>query len=277
MNREVKRVSIARPAMDGDGVALKRNDLFDGRLDPFLMLDELKALPTDSPNGFPVHPHRGIQTLSYIIDGFMSHQDSMGNQSKITAGSLQWMHTGKGIEHSETPGVDTNGLWGFQFWLNVPRDEKYQAPQYQDVAVNEQIIIEQTAYRVKVLAGEVVIGGKAYQHTFQSLAGDANLVDIEWSEQGNCEISTPNQNAAVFVLTGTLTVNDAVRTYKAAELIELSEGESIQLTGNEGTRVLFFSGNPIGEPIVHRGPFVMTSDAEIMQTIQAYRDGTLVS
>jgi len=274
MLREIKTMTLAQPAMDGDGVALHRNDLFTGRLDPFLMLDEMKSDPSEKPNGFPVHPHRGIQTLSYMIHGSMQHKDSMGNASQINRDSLQWMHTGKGILHSETPIVDQDGLWGFQFWLNVPRDEKYQSPQYEDFTHTGEIDLGQAT--LKVLAGEWSVNQAQHGSAFHRLAGNAGLADIEWQSQQTVQIQADEPTLAIFVISGSVQVNgkDWVKQHQLVEFNKQS-GE-IELTAIEsGSRVLVFKGQPINEPIYHRGPFVMTNEAEMAETLEAYRNGTL--
>lgn len=276
MNREIKAVSKAFPTMDGDGVALQRNDLFDGRLDPFLMLDEFKASPSDALNGFPVHPHRGIQTLSYMIHGAIQHKDSLGTQSEVKAGGLQWMHTGQGILHDERPSVDENGLWGFQFWLNVPREEKYQPPQYQDTPAEQTLITQRDNICLRVLAGNWQFDGQHYQAPFQQLSGEGALADLTWQQNQSITLHSSSTTLAIFVLTGTLEV-DAKRRFQPGELVQFSHGDQVTLNGIlKDTRILIFKGEPIGEPIFHRGPFVMTNAEEMRETIEAFHNGTLV-
>lgn len=280
MLRIPEKITPAEPTTDGDGVDLKRTRLFDGRLDPFLMLDEIKANPDESPNAFPVHPHRGIQTLTYLIHGKMAHQDSMGNQSEILAGSLQWMHTGKGIEHSEKPSVDAQGLWGFQFWLNVPREEKFQPPQYQDISSKDILQMNLDGVEVKLLAGCLRLNDQPYRSTFQKLSGKASLVDLNWQYRQLVKIETDAANAGMFVIANEVFVvkpSGDFQKIPAGQFVSFSSGNQVQLHADDGARVLFFAGEPIAEPIVHQGPFVMTSEAEIRETIQAYREGTLVA
>ncbi|MBN2646225.1 MAG: pirin family protein [Thiotrichales bacterium] len=279
MYRPIQQLSQAQPATDGDGVALFRNALFNGRLDPFLMLDEIKAAPEDSVGAFPIHPHRGIQTLSYLINGAMGHRDSMGNASTVRAGGLQWMHTGQGIEHGEIPQVDDQGLWGFQFWLNVPRAEKYQAPRYQDVSAEHLPWCPLCTDKVllKVVAGTVQLNQQAYDSVFRELSGTAALADVIWQDAESLEWHSSHSSAALYVLSGQVQLNEQT-TVKPGQLVQLSNQNDLPLLidGQSGSRVLIFSGEPIGEPIVHRGPFVMTTQQEIDQTLQAYRQGTLV-
>lgn len=279
MLRVPKMITSAQPAMDGDGVTLMRNDIFDGRLDPFLMLDEIKAAPGDSPNAFPVHPHRGIQTLTYLIDGKMAHQDSMGNASEILKGGLQWMHTGQGIEHSEKPDVDQNGLWGFQFWLNVPHEEKFQPPKYQDIPAGEVLNLELHGIQAKLLAGSLRLNDRPYRASFQGLAGKASLLDASWQCRQLLKIETDALSAGLFVTSGEVFVVKPSGEFikiKQGQLVAFGEGDKVNLHAENGARALFFCAEPIGEPIVHRGPFVMTSEAEIRETIMAYQNGTLV-
>ena len=275
MLREIESIHSARPAHDGDGVALMRNDLFDGRLDPFLMLDQIEAKPNDSVGAFPVHPHRGIQTLSYIIHGGMAHKDSMGNASQIASGGIQWMHTGRGIEHSEIPLLDEQGLLGFQFWLNVTREEKFQAPHYQDMSAEQLTTMALSHAKIKLIAGDWQINQSQQHSSFNRLSGQAGVLDIAWSDEEPIEIYENATTLAGYVYGGTIQVNSNTQL-QAGQLVQFSKGERVQLNGIKNSGLLIFKGEPIGETIVHRGPFVMTSATEIEQTIQAYRNGTLV-
>lgn len=275
MYRNIKQVSQAKPTSDGDGVSLKRNDFFAGELDPFLMLDEFKASPEERPNGFPTHPHRGIQTLSYMIHGKMSHKDSLGNESEVAANQLQWMHTGKGILHSEKPDVDENGVWGFQFWLNVPREEKYQQASYQDFAASAEI--NEKGMFARILAGNWQINQQNYTADFQKLASEGSLLDVELQENSQVQITDTASSFAIYIIQGNLQVNQK-DSFSAGSLIKLeSEGDLVEISAHHnGARALVFKGQPIGEKIVHYGPFVMNSEAEIKETLQAYRENRLV-
>lgn len=275
MLREIEYIRQAQPAMDGDGVALQRNALFDGSLDPFLMLDELHADPSDQVGAFPVHPHRGIQTFSYMIHGGMAHKDSMGNASQISAGGLQWMHTARGIEHAEKPFVDDNGLWGFQFWLNVPHAEKFIEPTYQDVAADELTWQDVAGAQIKVLAGELRVNQQNLASAFNRLSNAATVADINWQAESELMIEAPDSTLAIFVLSGEVTINQ--KTFASSgKLVKFASGDEIQLQGTAETRLLLFKGEPIGEPIVHKGPFVMTTEEEMRQTLQDYREGRLI-
>jgi hypothetical protein len=275
MLREIAFIRQAQAAMDGDGVALQRNALFGGELDPFLMLDELKANPDDQVGAFPVHPHRGIQTFSYLINGGMAHQDSMGNASQVSAGGLQWMHTARGIEHAEKPFIDEQGLWGFQFWLNVPHEEKFIEPSYQDVSADELTWQSIAGVQIKVLAGQLQVEQQSLQSSFNRLSNAATVADLDWQQDSTIRLQTSDSSLAIFVLTGTVKINDQ-NEVKAGQLVKFDEGDEVQLQGDAESRLLVFSGEPIGEPIVHRGPFVMTSEEEMRQTLQDYREGRLI-
>ncbi|BBP47045.1 putative quercetin 2,3-dioxygenase [Thiosulfatimonas sediminis] len=275
MHREIEFIRQAQPAMDGDGVALKRNALFNGELDPFLMLDELKASPDDDVGAFPVHPHRGIQTFSYMIHGGMAHRDSMGNASQVSAGGLQWMHTARGIEHAEKPFIDAHGLWGFQFWLNVPHAEKFAEPSYQDVAAAELVWQEVDGVAIKVLAGALNVNQQLLKSSFNRLSHAATVADLVWQQEACLNIQAVEKSLALFVLTGHVQINQRASA-KAGQLVKFAQGEEVLLQGRAESRILLFKGEPIGEPIVHRGPFVMTTDAEMRQTLQDYREGRLI-
>jgi len=277
MIREIKHITQSIPTMDGDGVALQRNALFDGRLDPFLMLDEIKAEPNDSPNSFPIHPHRGIQTLSYIINGSMQHKDSLGNESLIKAGDLQWMHTGQGILHSEKPGVDDKGLWGFQFWLNVPRPEKYQTPDYADIPAELSKTVQIEQAQLKILAGHWQFNHQTYQVSFQKLSGQGALTDIYWSAPSEITLQSSASSLGLFIIEGQIEINQQT-TLKKGTLVQFNSGEEILLNSpkEQPSRLLIFKGEPINEPIYHRGSFVMTNAEEMEETVKAYQNGTLI-
>lgn len=275
MLREMEFVRQAQAAMDGDGVALQRNAMFDGEFDPFLMLDELKADPDDQVGAFPVHPHRGIQTFSYMIHGGMAHQDSMGNASQVSAGGLQWMHTARGIEHAEKPFIDEHGLWGFQFWLNVPHAEKFVEPSYQDVAAEALEWHEVDGVMIKLLAGELQVDQQRLESGFNRLSNAASVADLDWQQEREITVKAQDTTLGIFVLTGRVQVNQKTDA-KAGQLLKFSAGDELQLQGSAETRLLLFKGEPIGEPIVHRGPFVMTTEEEMRQTLQDYREGRLI-
>lgn len=272
--RSVKQVFTAQDAMDGDGVKLTRHDLFSGVLDPFIMLDEFKAPANQPPNGFPRHPHRGIQTLSYLIDGAMAHADSLGTESTVTAGGLQWMNSGQGIEHLEQPQIDENGLWGYQFWLHIPKAEKYQPPSYQAVAAEQTLALKLPGLGGQLLAGDWQIENEAYECPFQKLAGNGALADFTWKEDRTLKIQTREATLAVRAIVGEVSIVN--QTLGAGQLAVLDKGEALALTAKAGSRVLVFKGTPIGEPIVQKGPFVMNTQEEVLETIQAYQSGRLI-
>lgn len=280
MLRTIDFIRSSTPSSDGDGVALLRNAWFNGDLDPFLMLDEIKANPEDSIGAFPVHPHRGIQTLSYFIHGGMAHQDSMGNASQVSAGGIQWMHSGRGIEHAENPFIDQQGLWGFQFWLNVPHVEKFIAPQYLDRKDIQMPWQDYSTFQVKPVAGSsgLEVDNQIYsvKSDFNRLSGQASVIDLQWQSTQTIYIPSEQATLAIYVIAGDIEINE-LEVVNTGKLVKFSKtGSRVCLAGNNKSRALIFQGQPIGESIVHQGPFVMTSEQEIRQTIQDYRNGTLI-
>ncbi len=268
----------AHKTMDGDGVNITRIADFTGRnLDPFLMIDELKsAEEADYIGGFPPHPHRGIETFSYILKGGMEHKDQLGNVKTIQTGDVQWMSTGSGVVHSEMPLADSDyGLHGFQIWLNMPASEKMRPARYQDTTSTP--IPEHknaTGAQLRSLAGQWLFAGQTLVAPIQDLAGDAEIADVNIEAGGSAEL-TLNQHAfvAVYIYSGELLIAGGER-YRAQQLLLVDSSEVLTLTASTaGAGVLILAGTPIKEDIVHMGPFVMNSQAEIRQAIDDYQNG----
>lgn len=273
MLRKVKSVFTSRPATDGEDVDLQRLDFFSGQLDPFLMIDEIKAQAGLKLKGFPPHPHRGIQTLSYLRHGSMQHQDSLGNKGEVHPGGLQWMDSGEGILHSEIPVTDAQGLWGYQLWLNLPSERKYQPPRYQDISAAETAEFIGDNIKFKALAGEWQFNDKTLTSQFDRLSGKAALAEVNLMHNSEIDIQASETTFALYVIHGRIQVNDE-QHIKSDQLVTFQQGSRIQITGSEHENiVLLLKGEPIGEPIVHYGPFVMNTQTEIKQTIRAYNEG----
>ncbi len=281
--RTLERIIPAVTTSDGAGVKLRRSigarpSL---RLDPFLMLDEFG---TDNPDdyiaGFPPHPHRGFETVTYMLDGHMRHEDHLGNVGELTAGGVQWMTAGRGVIHSEMPQQKEGRMRGFQLWINLPAREKMRAADYRDLAANELPLVERNGARVKVIAGRLdsdqgsvsgPVGGGATEPVFLDLAleGDAAF-----------DVDLPaGHNAFVYAYEGELTVGSgaAAKPLPTRAAGILSSGEAVRLrAGAGGAGVIVLAGRPLGEPVVQYGPFVMNSQEEIDQALRDYRDGVLV-
>lgn len=260
---------------DGAGVSLTRiiGQPSLPRLDPFLMLD---FFGSDKPNeylaGFPAHPHRGFQTVTYMLDGKMRHKDSVGNEGVIEAGGIQWMNAGKGIIHEEMPEQEDGLLRGFQLWVNLPSGEKMSAPNYQDIKPQDVTVIEKDNMTVRVLAG----GYEGHVGPVKTDAVDSIFLDVHLSMSGasfSQEIAIDN-TLFIYVYEGSVYSGD--ETIESGELSVYSEGESFTVTANNTSRFIVVSGKPLNEPVVQYGPFVMNSEQEIMQAIKDYQSGVLI-
>lgn len=272
MSRILRRAQ-GMPASDGAGVKLSRIIGQPGlkNLDPFLMLDEFGSdKPQDYLAGFPPHPHRGFQTVTYMLEGKMGHKDSVGNSGIIEDGGLQWMNAGKGIIHEEMPQQTQGRMRGFQLWVNLPAKEKMSAPGYQDIPSAEIPEVQVDQAKVRVLAGEFQgitgpVSTQAIQPQFLDLHIDSGG-RISWDTQ-------PTHNGFLYVYEGTVQVGK--ETLKKGQLGVLEFDTSIEVSASEEAKAIFVSGQPINEPIAQYGPFVMNTDAELRQAMQDYQAGVL--
>ncbi len=276
--REVKKAVSSRPATDGAGVKINRLTGFARGLlmDPFLMLDEIRSdTKDDFVAGFPPHPHRGFETVTYMREGGFSHEDSMGNSGTITRGGAQWMTAGSGVIHSEMPTVDADRIHGFQFWLNLPAREKMRSPKYRDIQVDEIPVLSHEDAEIRLIAGSVTIDGEALRGPVNGKATRPLIADVTLSSGGTFSIAYPSSLVTQFyVYEGVVSV--AGTEVRASKLAYLDEGDLVVLKAGEDSGLLLFGGQPINEPVAHYGPFVMTTQEEIEQAMQDYRDGTLV-
>jgi redox-sensitive bicupin YhaK (pirin superfamily) len=276
-SREVERLVKGVPVSDGAGVKLLRVLTADlqRRLDPFLMLDEFRS---DDPNdylaGFPNHPHRGFETVTYMLAGRMRHRDNAGHEGLLTAGGVQWMTAGRGIVHSELPEQEDGLMHGFQLWVNLPARDKLTAPDYRDIPV--EAIPAYTAddgVVVKVIAGESdgVVGA------VQREATAPLYLDIELPPGVVHSVAIPaGHNAFVYVYRGQVEVGERGQRAEARQLAVLSNApgaDSVLLRSADGARLLLIAGRPLHEPIVQWGPFVMNRREEIETALADYRDG----
>ena len=283
-SREVTRVVRGVPTSDGAGVRLTRvigqPQLPD--LDPFLMLDEFGTdKPEDYIAGFPDHPHRGFETITYMIAGRMRHRDSAGNEGLLENGGVQWMTAGRGIIHSELPEQEQGRMEGFQLWLNLPARDKLAAPRYQEFGP-ERIPVVQPApgVRVKVIAGRV----QDTQGPIAQPATDPTYLDIEIAPDATLVLPLATHHAAfVYVYEGALRVGDATapRRIEAHQLAVLGEGPELRLQGEvageraTAARAILVAGQPLREPVARYGPFVMNTREELMQAFQDFQSGRL--
>lgn len=273
--RQVAHLQNTRPSQDGDGVKIRRLHDFGGGLDPFLMLDELGSdRPDDYIGGFPPHPHRGIQTLTYVIHGGLTHEDHLGHASTIHAGDAQWMHTGRGIIHSEMPLTDHQGLHAFQLWLNLAARDKLSEATYRDVRAEEMPRLTGERASLTALGGHwQTLTGDSVEGPLTQLAGQGAVAHARLEPGGSLELAAPATTLLVYVFVGSLDV--AGTRVEKGQLARLGDGDALRLAGAEGGQALLLGGEPHGEPIAHYGPFVMNRQEELEQALRDYRDGTL--
>jgi redox-sensitive bicupin YhaK (pirin superfamily) len=281
--RTLQRVVAAVPTSDGAGVKLRRglgqSPL--ARLDPFLMLDHFSTDNADDyVAGFPSHPHRGFETVTYMIDGHMRHEDHMGHVGDLKSGGVQWMSAGRGVIHSEMPQQEAGRMRGFQLWINLPASEKMKPAAYRDIpAAAIPVVALPGGGIAKVVAGTLDVDGHATAGPIQGLTTAPLYADIELPAGASVTLPmTPGHNAFVYVFEGSVDVGpkNAVRAVATHHVGVLSDGGEVTLTGGaEGGRVLLLAGRPLREPVVQWGPFVMNTREEIEQAIRDYQSGRL--
>ncbi len=277
-SRRVARVFSGQPTSDGAGVKLTRvigqRDL--DMLDPFLLLDEFRSDSAgDYIGGFPSHPHRGFETVTYMLAGRMRHQDNQGNSGLLTPGSVQWMTAGRGIVHSEMPEQEDGLMWGFQLWVNLPASDKMSAPRYQDIAPDSIPSVQAAnGVRVRVLAGR--FGDSV--GPVSGIAVEPLYLDLELAAGAHCAVSVPaGHNAFAYVYAGTaeLGPSDVAKRIQRGELAVLErDGEELLVTaGSEPTRLIVVAGKPLNEPVARYGPFVMNTQEQIVEAMRDYQSG----
>lgn len=274
--RGVARVLRAMDTSDGAGVSLKRSvgspqlDM----LDPFLMLD---SISTDNADeyiaGFPEHPHRGFETVTYMVEGAMRHKDNMGNEGVLRSGGVQWMTAGSGILHSESPEQENGLLQGFQLWINLPAKDKMVTPRYQNIEGSDVAEFSpEDGVDLRLVAGEFM--GKT--GPVNGIATKPVFIDAKLAAGREVTLPVPKGHAAmVYVFIGdAIVAGQAVTTH---HLAVLEDGDSIMLKGGpEGGRMLLIAARPLHEPVVRYGPFVMSSKQELMQAFDDYQSGRFV-
>ncbi|MDH3325402.1 MAG: pirin family protein [Gammaproteobacteria bacterium] len=282
MYRTVSRILTARPASDGAGVKLNRvfgGDRTNKEFDPFLMLDEFGSdEASDYIAGFPSHPHRGFETVTYMLNGKMLHEDHLGNQGLLNGGDVQWMTAARGIIHSEMPQQEEGLMRGFQLWVNLPSNEKMKDPYYRDIETKDIPEVEFDGIKVRVIAGDVVLHDKTLKGAVNGLSTEPVYLDVHMPENSVVEIPvTDGHTALVYVYENEVMVADDETVLKAFSVASFSREGKVKVTSKLSARFLLLSGKPIGEPIAQYGPFVMNTPQEIDQAIQDYRDGSLTS
>jgi quercetin 2,3-dioxygenase len=270
-------------ASDGAGVKLRRS-LGSGpyqRFDPFLMLDEFFSDdPDDYLAGFPSHPHRGFETVTYMLDGVMRHEDVLGNRGDIGPGDVQWMTAGRGVIHSEMPQQANGRMRGFQLWINLPAREKMKPAAYRGIpSAGIPTVPLAGGGEARVIAGALEQAGVAASGPIGGLSTEPLYFDLRLPPGVTATIPTPGaHNVFLYVYEGDAVVGDDGRAlpYRAAGL--LTPGDEVRIVaGPGGARLLMLGGKPIGEPVVQYGPFVMNTPEEIEQAIRDYQGGTLAA
>ncbi|GAB3551483.1 pirin family protein [Noviherbaspirillum agri] len=280
-SRQLQRVIESMATSDGAGVKLRRS-IGQGqgaRLDPFLMLDEFSSdNPGDYIAGFPAHPHRGFETVTYMLDGHMRHEDHLGNVGELKNGGVQWMTAGRGIVHSEMPQQEKGRMRGFQLWINLPAKEKMKPAHYRDIAPGEiPVAALPDGGNVKVIAGTIIVDGATVSGPIQGLSTEPLYLDVELPAGAVfTQAVDAGHNVFVYPYEGSLAIGDAVAPcrLKTQSAGILSSGDRIEIRAEEGgARFLVLAGRPLREPVVQYGPFVMNSVEEIEQAIADYQSG----
>lgn len=272
--RRVKQIVRGHATSDGAGVRLTRvigsTELPD--LDPFLMLDEFGSdKPGDYLAGFPEHPHRGFETVTYMLAGRMRHHDNQGNTGLLGPGSVQWMTAGRGILHSEMPEQEHGLMQGFQLWVNLPARDKMCAPRYQDIPADAvPLITPAPGVQVRVLAG--ALGD--IEGPVRAVATAPVYLDITLQPSTQFSVPLPREHAAfAYVFEGETAIGDATAVQRG-QLAVLDSGDSVTLTaGKSGARMILVAGQPLREPVAKYGPFVMNTQREIVQAVEDFRAG----
>lgn len=272
--RRIERVIRSQPSQDGDGVKITRIHDFGGGLDPFLMLDELGSdRPDDYVGGFPPHPHRGIETLTYVIHGGLTHEDHLGHSSTIGAGDAQWMHTGHGIIHSEMPLTDSQGLHAFQLWINLPAKDKLSPASYRDVRATEMPRFEDDRAELIALGGAWGNDAQQIQGPLDRLAGQGAVAHARLQAGGKLSLLQTAPTLLVYVFKGEIKIGPD--KLGQGQLARLGTGDELALASEQGAQALLLAGAPHDEPIAHYGPFVMNTREELEQALSDYRKGSL--
>ncbi|GAB60421.1 pirin family protein [Rheinheimera nanhaiensis] len=279
--RSLQRLIPSVATSDGAGVKIKRSlgQNQHSRLDPFLMLDFFGSDKAgDYIKGFPPHPHRGFETVTYMLEGHMLHEDHLGNQGHLKSGGVQWMTAGRGIIHSEMPQQEQGLMQGFQLWLNLPAAEKMKPAAYVDIAPEQIPTLVLPQGHIKVIAGTVQTAEAKQGGPIQGLSTAPQYYDVALNADQRLTLALPaGHTAFVYPYQGDVQVIDSNEPRRVPEHHAgvLSQGDSLTLHSTAPCRLLVLAGAAINEPVVQYGPFVMNSVAEIEQALRDYQNGTL--
>ncbi len=275
-NVEINKIINPIPASDGAGVKLKRSIGVEPiYFDPFLMLDEFGSENKDDYiGGFPPHPHRGIETVTYMLQGEFEHEDSTGAKGRMKSGDVQWMKTGSGIIHSEMPAMSEGKLHGFQLWINMPAKLKMSKPDYIYIDADKIQVHKDSDKQVKVIAGKFEnTEGPIKEHNVEPI-----YFDIELKKDKDFNIELPlAHNSFIYLIDGEIKIGEQTHDkVKDSTLILLNKGQKLKVSSLTKGKFLLISGKPIGEKIARGGPFVMNTKEEILKAVQDYHNDTFV-
>jgi len=275
-NIEINKIINPIPAFDGAGVKLKRSIGVEPiYFDPFLMLDEFGSENKDDYiGGFPPHPHRGIETVTYMLQGEFEHEDSTGAKGRMKSGDVQWMKTGSGIIHSEMPAMSEGRLHGFQLWINMPAKLKMSKPDYIYIDADKIQVHKDSDKQVKVIAGKFENAeGPIKEHNVEPI-----YFDIELKKDKDFNIELPlAHNSFIYLIDGEIKIGEQTHDkVKDSTLILLKKGQKLKVSSLTKGKFLLISGKPIGEKIARGGPFVMNTKEEILKAVQDYHNDTFV-
>ena len=273
---EIQKIIKPINSSDGAGVKLKRSiGVEPNYFDPFLMLDEFGSENSeDYIAGFPPHPHRGIETVTYMLAGDFEHKDSTGGEGKMSAGDVQWMKTGSGIIHSEMPAMKEGKLHGFQLWINMPAKLKMSKPEYIYIDADKMKIHKDKDKQIKVIAGKSEKAeGPVKGHNVEPI-----YFDVELNKGKKFDFKIPStHNSFIYLINGEIEIGEKKHAkVKDSTLVLLSRGENLKVSAKINAKFLVISGKPINEEIARGGPFVMNTKSEILQAVQDYHSGNFV-
>ena len=276
--RKIKLMLRAQPVTEGAGVRLNRafGHADAPELDPFLMLDDFRSdHPGDYIKGFPWHPHRGIETITYVLKGDVEHGDSLGNTGTISSGDIQWMTAGSGIVHQEMPKGDSEGsMHGFQFWANLPRSRKMIPPKYRDITAGQvPEITVQDNVRIKIIAGRM----EGVKGPVDDITIDPEFFDVEIPAGKRFFHNTdPGYTAFIYVINGKGATGGSPLENRDLVLYDRGDYLAVTAAPESSVRFLLLTGSPLNEPVAWRGPIVMNTREELERAFEEYRDGTFL-
>ena len=274
---EIKKIVEPVETSDGAGVKLKRSigTSAINYLDPFLLLDEFGSENKDDyMAGFPPHPHRGIETVTYMLEGKFEHKDSTGAKGIMSSGDVQWMKTGGGIIHSEMPAMSDGKLHGFQLWVNMPAKLKMSKPEYIYLDAKQIKIYKDEEKKIKIIAGKF----KNYEGPIKGHSVEPIYFDIELREENEFKFDLPlNHNSFIYLVEGNIKIGkDEHQRIDGSSLIVLKKGKNLNVKALKRSKFLLIAGKPIGEAIARGGPFVMNTKQEILQAMEDYNNGNFI-